>query len=159
MLSRTRRGDSWVTGPERVWARVAARGRHRQPGHVVVPAFAMKVLRLDGESVVAKPNDGMVAVRDEGYLDCGGARRHRGAVAFPTPGEHNLGVRHNLDVLAAGDVLAADLDAINPARSRVQRRVETLLLHHLLAIGEVAEHGLGTGRHADLPFDRLILAH
>src|SRR2546426_2048869 len=82
-------------------------------------------------------------------------------MALPTPAHHQAARRIDLLVLAARDVLAIDVDAIAPARTRVELGADAHPGHEAPAIRQIGEHDLR--RRLDPPGDldrtRQVLNH
>src|SRR5437868_2955854 len=86
-----------------------------QTAEVVLPAVAMDAaLALVGEPEMPKGQDGAPPVWCQGDFD-GGRAGWDCRVALPTPGHTQPAGRIDFLVLAAGDVLAVDVDPITAA--------------------------------------------
>ncbi len=77
------------------------------------------------------------------------------AFALPAPGKYDPAMGNDLDVLAAGDVLAGDVDSVDATGARVESGVDAFPLHHFDRIDEKLEDDRLLGGDSYLPLDEV----
>src|SRR5450631_2070083 len=89
---------------------------------------------------------------DQVDLDQARPRRHL-LVVVPSEAVGEAVDRNDLGKLAAGDVLAGDVDEVKPAGMRFQRRLRAHPAQDFLRIGEESEHGRRRRSYLNLASD------
>src|SRR4051812_19278214 len=140
-----------------VAAGVAAGSGDRETLQVVIPPMRVRLRGLRARQVaVGQTQRRPLAVGNEVDLDRRRARRHRVLAVrarLPAPGEHEPPGRIELHELAARRVAGDDADAVDAARTRVERRRLPHPARRLLLVDEELPYRLRARRDRDLPLD------
>src|SRR5204863_6141670 len=96
---------------------------------------------LPGQVAVGEPEQRPSPVRLEHDLDCARSRWNGQNPVLPSPCEHELAVRDDLQYLAADTLVPVQVDAVDAPRAGIEARLNTHPAHHPLGLDQEAEDG------------------